>query len=343
MLRHLFLLGFTILLVSYTQAQDPVFSQFFATPMQLNPAFAGTTYAPRITLNYRNQWPSWPNAYTTYAASYEQSIEGLNSGFGIVLMTDNAGDGIYKTNRFSAVYGYKLQMTNDLFMKMGVEAGLIQSTVDWDRLLFGDQLDPLNGSVDPSGNPYQSEEVPPETLNRTMLDIAAGILIYSKNYYAGLAVKHLNSPDESILDINQNLRAGLPLRMTLQAGAEFTIQRGNNRRAPTFISPNLLLIRQGDFGQINVGAYAGFGKFFGGLWYRHTFSNPDAAIALVGYREGIFRIGYSYDLTVSGLASVRGGTGGTHEISITINFDDSNKLKRRRHSSRYQDCFKMFN
>ena len=67
MLRHLFLLGFLVLLLNYTHAQDPVFSQFYATPMQLNPAFAGTTYAPRITLNYRNQWPSWPNAYTTYA------------------------------------------------------------------------------------------------------------------------------------------------------------------------------------------------------------------------------------------------------------------------------------
>ena len=71
------------------QAQDPVFSQFYSAPLQLNPAFAGTTYAPRISLIYRNQWSVFEGGFQTYAASYEQSVERLNSGFGVSVESDN--------------------------------------------------------------------------------------------------------------------------------------------------------------------------------------------------------------------------------------------------------------
>ncbi|RME01149.1 MAG: type IX secretion system membrane protein PorP/SprF, partial [Bacteroidetes bacterium] len=40
------------------RAQDPVFTQFNATPLAINPAFAGTTHAPRFAASYRNEWPS---------------------------------------------------------------------------------------------------------------------------------------------------------------------------------------------------------------------------------------------------------------------------------------------
>lgn len=330
-------------LVSPVFGQDPVFSQFYAAPLHLNPAFAGVTNAPRITLNYRNQYPNFPNAYITYAATYEQSIEALNSGFGLMLSADAAGDGIYKTNRAAAVYGYRLQASDDFFIKFGVEAGLIQTVIDWNRLVFGDQLDPLTGAVDGSGNPNLSQELQPDRLNNTVFDVSAGILAYGGPFYGGISVKHLNTPDESIIKLNENLNAGLPLRMTFHAGAEFNLGGRNNRGNTAFISPNAMFIKQGPFGQFNVGAYAGFGQFFGGAWYRHTLSNPDAAIVMLGFRKGVLRIGYSYDLTLSQLAQAPGGTGGAHEVSLTINFDDSRELARRKRASRYNDCFKMFN
>lgn len=313
-----------------------MFSQFYASPLQINPAFAGVTIAPRLTLNYRNQWGQIEGGYETYAATYEQSLEGLNSGLGIILMADDAMNGVYKTNRISGVYGYQLQINRSSFIKFGLEAGFIRTGVDWDRLQFGDQIDPLNGFEGSQG----SSEQRPVNLNKTIFDVGAGILIFTEKYYGGVSVKHLNNPDESLLEINENLGAGLPMRLTVHGGAEFDIGGGNNQNAPAFISPNVLIVKQGDFGQINAGAYAGFGKFFAGGWYRMGFSNADAAILLAGYNEGILRIGYSYDFTVSGLAAVN--PGGTHEISVIINFDNSRETQRRRKSSRYNDCFKMF-
>ncbi len=323
------------------QAQDPVFSQFFASPLQLNPAFTGITYAPRVTLNYRNQWPSWPNAFVTYAATYEHPLEDLNSGLGILVMADNAGDGIYRTNRASGFYGYRVALSRDLFVKFGVEAGVIQTRLDWDRLLFLDQLDPITGSVDTEGRPNLSSEQRPENLSKAVLDLSAGILVYGGKYYGGVTIKHMNRPEDNILDVNENLTIGLPLRLTIHGGMEIPIEAGNNGSGPSFISPNVMYTSQSGISQVMLGAYAGLGKVFAGGWYRLTFENPDAAVALIGFRQGVFRIGYSYDITVSGLGN--GTTGGTHEISLSINFEDSARLQEKRNRARYSDCFKMFN
>lgn len=322
------------------QAQDPVFSQFYSAPLQLNPAFAGTTYAPRISLIYRNQWSVFEGGFQTYAASYEQSIERLNSGFGVSVQSDNAAD-IYTTNNFKAVYGYRVQINRDWAIKLGVEAGLIQTNLNWDKLIFGDQLDEIDGYDE--DNPILSEEVRPENLNKSSVDVGAGLLLYNRGFYAGLALHHLNTPDESLLEINQNLNVGLPMRMTFHIGGQITLEEGNKRNPGAFISPSLIVIRQGDFGQINGGALVGFGKFYGGLWYRHAWSNADAGIATLGYRHGVFRIGYSYDATISDLAAEASGTGGTHEISFLISLDDSQSLKRRRKKAELNDCFKIFN
>ncbi len=341
MARHLPLLAFFLCSLPLLQAQDPIYSQFYAAPLQINPAFAGTTLAPRITANYRNEWASYEGGYETYSVAYEQSIESKNSGIGLMVLGDDAGNGIYQTNRFAVVYAYRVQLSRELAVRFGVEAGMIQSRLDWNRLTFPDQLDPLDGANGPDGSPNPTDEIQPDNLNRSLFDVGAGILVHGKQAYGGLSLKHLNSPDESLLDINNNLGVGLPLRITLHGGIQIPLQAGNNRQDEAFISPNLLIIKQGEFAQVNGGAYVGFGKFFGGAWFRHTIGNADAAIALAGVRYGVLRIGYSFDFTLNGLTLQR--TSGTHELSLTINFDDSEEAKRRRRTARYNDCFKMFN
>ncbi len=334
MYKWIFICALGVLATQVLQAQDPMFSQFYAAPLQINPAFAGVTLAPRLTLNYRNQWSQISGGYQTYAASYEQSLESLNSGLGLILMSDDAMKGVYKTTRISGVYGYKLQITDEASIKFGVEAGFIRSSLDWDRLQFGDQIDPRDGFENPSA------EQRPASLNNSAFDVGAGLLIYNKKYYGGIAVKHINSPDDNFFALNENLGGGIPVRITLQGGAEFEVKGSNNRDGLTFISPNVLVAKQADFVQINIGAYGGFGKFFGGWWYRQTPNNADAVILLAGFREGALRIGYSYDFTMSQLAAVN--PGGTHEISLTISFDESREAQRRRRNLRYNDCFKMF-
>ena len=71
-------LYFLFLVPEKAQAQDPEFSQFYAAPLYLNPAFAGSARCPRIGLNYRNQWPALNKTYITSAVSYDQHIDALS-------------------------------------------------------------------------------------------------------------------------------------------------------------------------------------------------------------------------------------------------------------------------
>ena len=293
---HKLLTLLLLLAASHLMAQDAIFSQFYAMPLQLNPGFAGSAYAPRVGIIYRNQWTGFANAYRTYAVSYEQNLDRLNSGIGFNVTGDNAGNGIYKTNRFSGSYAYRLNITDEFNIRLGMEAGIHQTSLDWDKLLFPDQIDPIDGPV------FNSSELTPEITTRTRFDVSAGLLLLSERWYGGIALKHLNTPNEGILLINDNLSRGLPLLYNLHGGVDLLVKPGNKHREASFLSPNFLFVAQGPYKQLNLGAYGSFGSFYGGLWYRHTFRNSDAAILLAGFRQGILKIGLSYDFTVSSLA-----------------------------------------
>ncbi len=317
------------------KAQDPIFSQFYATPMQVNPALTGSSFVPRISMNYRNQWPALSNAYVTYSASYDQFFDKAKSGLGMVILADVAGDGIYKTTKIAGSYAYNLEFNRDFYLKAGFEVGITQITVDWDRLIFLDQIDPLRGPFDATGNPYPSQEERPFNLSAYYGDFSAGFVAYSKNYYGGFSVKHVNAPNESLIATRSTFGL-VPLRMTIHGGTEISLRKSyNNRDNGTFLSPNIMYVRQGEFQQLNVGAYANLESIFGGVWYRHTFSNADAAIFLIGTRYKMFKVGYSYDLTVSQLTN---DSGGAHEVSVSVYFEQVKKRKGRN----YMNCLKMF-
>ena len=334
LLKFVFLTVF-ILRGTLAEAQDPVFSQWYAAPLQTNPAFAGTAGAPFIALNYRSQYPAFNNgaAYSTFAASYDQPLNESNSSIGISIMTDDAGQGILKKTYASASYSYKVNINQDVSAKIGVEAGMIQTGLDWDKLIFFDQLDAITGATLPDGTVRPTSEIRPTELNKTFFDLSTGFLLAASNFHVGLSVKHLATPDEGFLKVNQNLRIGLPIRWTLHGGYEFTLRKGTRRRPSMFVVPSVMVVKQGDFLQIVGGAYFGFGPIFTGAWLRQTASNPESAIFTIGFKQEYFKIGYSYDFPIGGLGS---RTGGSHEVSVTINLDPNPR------KIDINDCFKMF-
>src|SRR5436190_18049457 len=105
MKKPLLTLLFLTSIVSVSLAQDPNFSQFFASPLTLNPAMTGKFDGEfRVAGNYRNQWPSINNAYTTATVSFDMDIMKnkvpINDQFGIGVLglTDRAGDGVLTNN-----------------------------------------------------------------------------------------------------------------------------------------------------------------------------------------------------------------------------------------------------
>ena len=142
----------TILLFNHQgKAQDAEFSQFYANPLYLNPALAGAQICPRAVVNYRNQWPGLAKSFVTYSASYDQYINKLHGGIGVLVNLDNAGDGILKTTQASLMYAYSLQAAENLYINMAIQGTFLQKSLNWDLLQFGDQIDPQQGFILPPG------------------------------------------------------------------------------------------------------------------------------------------------------------------------------------------------
>lgn len=312
------------------RAQDPQFTQFYANPLYLNPAFAGSGKCPRVNINYRNQWPALKETYITTSAGYDQHFDGINGGLGLLVLNDKAGEGTINTTNISAMYAYQLNVNRKFSMRFGLQGTYVQKRLDWNKLTFGDMIDPRYGFV------YATQEVRP-TESRNFMDFSAGVLGYTSKVYGGFAVHHLTEPDEAFIVKGTSK---LPRKYTAHFGAMLPIgdtygrsSRGRlNRDEGTYISPNVLFQQQASFNQLNIGMYIMNSPIVGGLWYRGNFGgdkfmSSDSFIALVGLQRGLFKFGYSYDVTVSALSN---STGGSHEISLGLQFECRPKKKRFR-------------
>ena len=294
-------------------AQDPQFTQFYANPLYLNPAFAGTARCPRVVMNYRNQWPALSGTFVTTSASYDQHVDALSGGLGLLVTHDQAGKGTLNTTMVSGIYSYQQAISPKFSLKAGFQASYFQKSLDWSKLTFGDQIDPRRGFI------YNTNDVP-RGGSIGNVDFSAGILGYSDVFFVGFAAHHLTEPNESLIVGTSNL----PMKFTGHAGAAIPI--GNPGRygdVQTRISPNVLYQQQAAFRQLNLGLYVDHGPITAGLWYR----TRDAFIALIGFHMEKFKFGYSYDVTTSRLTTA---TAGSHEISMQIQFNCKPKKRRFR-------------
>ena len=287
-----------VLILGFLSAngQDPHFSQFYANPIYLNPAFAGSQICPRIVFNYRNQWPSLTGTYVTYAASFDQYFQAVGGGLGISAFHDRAGEGTLNTTNINAMYAYNKPVNRYFSMSAALQVTYFQKAIDWNRLTFGDMIDARYGFI------YSTQETP--ILNsKNGVDFSSGILVYSQKFYGGFAVHHLFEPDEALMGASK-----LPRRYTFHGGVAIPIDDKKST-----ISPGVLFMQQGNFQQLNLGFTSTKGSISGGLWYR----NRDALIIQTSVQIEQLKVGYSYDITLSKLGV--NNTMGAHELSVQLN------------------------
>ncbi len=320
-LKHIFLL--IILLINFTMvkdglAQDAEFTQFYANPLYLNPAFAGTSKCPRMAINYRNQWAGLPATFITTSASYDQYVPSISGGLGIMVVSDQEAKTL-STTRVSGIYAYQLQVNRKFSVRGGIEATFFQKSLDWSKLTFGDMIDTRRGFV------YDSGDLP-RGGTKSGMDFSVGAIGFSEKFFFGFAAHHITQPNESLI----KQESKLPLKLTVHAGAVIPLSGSSSKYkkdAGATISPNLMFRKQGTTNQLNMGVYMTKGPLVGGIWYR----NADAFILLVGIHAKRVKIGYSFDATISKLSLA---SGGAHEISLNYSF----KCKKKRKTFRSVTC-----
>jgi type IX secretion system PorP/SprF family membrane protein len=292
-------------------AQDPHFSQYYASPLYLNPGFTGAMPVPRLILNSRIQWTGLPKAFSTYAISGDVYVDRFNSGFGFMAMTDRAGSANLRTTTFGASYAAKIRLTEKWVLSPGLTFGYGTRQIDLDKLVFGDQII-YNG-------PTTDDAI--RTLgSRNYFDFSSGVVIYNKMMWAGMSAYHLNEPNHSLLGEDSKV----PMRFSFHGGIKIPIKHGplsESRLAS--ISPSFVYSVQGEFQHLDIGANMVFDPIMVGLWYRgvptgKNYSDKkshDAAIFILGLNLKYFEAAYSYDFTISEIGP---NSGGSHEISIIM-------------------------
>mgnify|MGYP006252990403 CR=1 FL=1 len=315
-------------------AQDAEFSQFYAAPSYLNPAMIGFSVEPRIVVNYRHQYASFDNAYLTFAAAYDQHFDKYNSSFGMSILADRSGQGLYNTYALNALYAYQLQLSQELSLKVGLQAGYFQQGIAWDKVVFGDMIDPQTGAISTSSTENLNQQ---NTIRR--LDFGGGLVAYTPTFYMGASFKHITRQNVSFTDLN-DLENRLAIRSVFHVGKVFYFGKPKDPRSgpSMYASPNFLFINQGRFLQLNGGIYLGKGALFSGFWFRHTVGNSDALIFLLGVKAGVTRIAYSYDFNLTPI----GTNAGSHELSLIVDWGQTDYAKNKAKRKQSGQCPEIF-
>ena len=310
------------LIVQTSYGQDPSFSQFFSSPLNVNPALTGNINGDwRVISNFRDQWIGPASPYTTGTASYDRKIlqhkmpgvpEDNVMGVGAMIMYDYAMDGIVKSTYASLNLSYSIKLSEEPSihrLTAGFGGSFGKRYVDFSRLTFEEQFTGFGFNTNlPTGEMALSNMKGNFSANT---GLTYSIRSEKRNFDFGVAGFHLNRPKQTFLK-DENER--LAMRKVIHANFE------------TYLNDYLVLNTNAIFQNQSRAKYysagAAVGYFFGeqqdmmlngGVWYW----SKNAIIPYVGLVYKDMQFGFSYDATISSLKEARRKPN-TFEVSFIL-------------------------
>lgn len=336
--------------VSYTASgQDPAFSLFNINHIYLNPAFTGGTGEISAGLNTRAQWTRVPSRFQTNMAYVQGGCPNWNLGLGLRLYDDTEGEGYMRNTNAAALIAVHLPgrfgrglnaLRNKKFIwSFGMQLAVGQRRLDWEDLVFSDQLDPYLGLyVD------QSQVNPQNEVSNLVFDVGLGTRFRfsfgdrGSHMSLGVAAFHVNKPIESFFNMETRL---LP-RYTGYFYTHFQTSKFTNN--PHYLSIGWVMDRQQVLhtNTFNINYDVATNLMLGAAYrkkYILVFDDDfDSFILSFTYNIGGLTLGYSYDFTLPNLGVEN--TAGTHEIGIVYRFKGTS-LCRGRRRARSIDCYDL--
>jgi type IX secretion system PorP/SprF family membrane protein len=316
-MRTFYFIFIILLLLFKANAQDPHFSQFFASPLTLNPALTGKFDGNlRATGNYRNQWPTINRAFTTTTVSVDFPIMRNHIsptdtwGLGVMGYSDQSANSALKFNYLSVSTAFHKGLDEDGYQQIGAgfQATYTNMLLNVSNLKFEDQLTPFGFT----GN--TSEVFNNSTLKNNYFDLNAGIL-YSgsttdkNNFYAGVSMYHITRPKQQFTGTFFLLYP----RTTFHAGGYFPVGATGTLHLSGLYSTQAQASEALLGGALQLPVADGekpTSVYFGG-WARLG----DAVIPYIGLEFDDFRLGATYDVNTSSLKTASQSRGGI-EISL---------------------------
>ncbi|TVP47805.1 MAG: type IX secretion system membrane protein PorP/SprF [Mongoliibacter sp.] len=300
------------------EAQDFQYSQFFAAPLYLNPAFTGSSEMIRVGFNNRIQWPGLNKSFkatSVYADFYSHSLQ---SGFGISANSFLEEHIQLRTQDISGFYSYRLKVGERKSLRFGTQVSYQVKSADMGDLIHQDQIDPLTRTV--SGT---TSDFIPDFENQQNFSISFGMLYTDNNFWIGISNHHINNPQLWFIGDDQYSHSFQ--KYSIHGGYQFLLSDNSFSRNT---SEKFFLIKgnykqQGPFKQLDLATQLTLGILDLGLGYRGipgtvNLPNRDSIISMLGFNiDSKYLVGYSYDWQLSGLGN---DSRGVHEISIRLKF-----------------------
>ncbi len=315
-----------------SKAQDPHFSQFYMSPLSLNPAMAGLMKEDmRFIANYRSQWASVSVPYKTMSISADMSVLdgklGNNIlGVGLFLMNDKAGTSEMRNTQaqLAVAYSKSLNAQGNTFLSVGGQIGVVQQSVDHSKLIFDSQYD--GDILNPNLN--TGEEF--ERTSFWYADATAGVawsFVPDKynSYYAGVSMAHINEPKVGFTTADSEL---LYRKITMYLGAEIRLN------GIFSVIPRMVYLKQGPSKEVNFGGLLKLNvskldaTTMQSLYFGTMHRMNDAQIVILRYDYGNWGVGLSYDVNISTLEAASNFRGG-FEIGIVYKSTNTEKSKQK--------------
>ena len=328
----------TILMLTISEAftQDLDYAQHYNNPTYYNPANVGLTMGLKARLNYRRQWVGLSGDYHTYNFSAdiaERSLPGAG-GIGIIVNQSLAGMGVLKTNTIGFMPSVRIPISKNTIFQMGALASVVTQQLNWDNLIFGDQLDPRWGNINPStfAGAARDKVVFP--------DFAIGGIYQFKGNdlegNIGAAVHHITTPNQSFFEVD----AKLPRKYIYNVDFVITIREdyGHYSKRQGFkLNPGLMVEHQSSMMLYTLGMNIYMSHVYLGIWYKNQtleydeFSNFTvmAGLNIPFNEESRMKLMYSYEMNINANHNF---TGPSHEISLIFEFDEIGLIGKSKES-----------
>lgn len=302
-MRKRFYLGLIVLFIgtgNIMAQQEPMFTQYMFNSLTINPAYAGTTESLNLNTLTRLQWVGLEGSPKTFSLTAHTPIEGRKIGLGITLVTDEIGP--VNNTFFTINYAYRLRVTDDLTLSMGLKGGISSYTVGLTDLSV----------IDPEDPQFQNNE------KKISPNLGFGFYLYGDQYYVGFSAPKLiqtTVDDEYATDENQ-----LKRHYFIVGGYNWQIN------SEWLLKPSLLTkIVAGSPVSNDITVQGLYNNLVGaGVMYR---IGDAAGLFVYGkvYKE--LKVGYGYEYSLNGLSGINSGT---HEIMLTYDFNITKERKRMR-------------
>ncbi len=265
--------------------QIPPLSQYMYNHYSINPAATGISDDLPLSFTYRKMWAGISGAPSIQYLSGNMNVAQA-MGAGINIFNYQAGP-LRKTG-VELTYSYHLEINPELKLAFGLSGLLYQFHLKKSELTVEDPDDPI----------FIGEE------KMIIPDASFGTYLYAENYFVGLSVPQLFNRNIDLKSDNI-LQEKQVRHYYLFGGYNFEINQD------LVLKPSLLLkfIEVGLF-QVDVNTQVQYkNAFIFGLSYRSS----DAVVFQLGFKYEELLVGYSYDLSISGLNA---STFGSHEIYV---------------------------